>query len=224
MKISDVPFAVLRFQYQVARYPLRLLEDVFFTRISNEAPARLLYERSVGTLDATVGNALGDPELARRGEALVERSDTLGRAAKLDAKAETRRQQADGKLKAARASAIEERQEAQQATKQEIKLARQTVQDRKREAIDSAQKQSVAAKRRADQAAAERKEMAESARRQVENRTHAVDRAAAKAAESKVDDAEDKLAGAARKRSEADRLEQLADAEKEKRQAERAND
>jgi hypothetical protein len=217
MKISDVPFAVLRFQYHVARYPLQLIEDRVFTRISSEAPARLFYERSLGTLDATVGNALGDSELAERGAALVERSDTLGRAAKLDAKAEGRLKQADSKLKAARDSAVEERQEAQAATEQEIKEARETAQNRKREAIDSAQKQSAAAKRQADKVAADRKEAAESARRQVEERTHAVDKAAAKAAASKVDDAQEKL-------GEAAGLEELADAEKEKRQAERAND
>ena len=224
MKISDVPFAVLRFQYQVARYPLRLIGDQVFTRISSEAPARLFYERSLGTLDATVGNALGDPELAERGAALVERSDALGRAAKLDAKAEGRLKQANSNLKAARDSAIEERQEAQAATEQEIKEARETAQHRKRDAIDSAQKQSAAAKRQADKVAADRKEAAKSVRRQVEDRTHAADKAAAKAAESKVDDAQDKLSEAAGKRSNADRLEELADVEQEKRQAERAND
>jgi hypothetical protein len=58
----------------------------------------------------------------------------------------------------------------------------------------------------------------------VEDRTRATDKAAAKAAESKVDDAQDKLSEAAGKRSNADRLEELADVEQEKRQAERAND
>lgn len=102
MTISKVPFAVLRFQYQLARYPLQLVEDRFVNRIRSEAPARLFYERALGMLDSTVGNALRDPELVRRGAALVERTDTLGRAAALDARATTRKQQADAKLDEAR--------------------------------------------------------------------------------------------------------------------------
>jgi hypothetical protein len=224
MKISDVPFAVLRFQYQLARYPLQLIEDRVITRIGTEAPARLIYERSLGALDAAVGNALGDAKLAERGAALVERTDTLGRAAKLEAKAAVRLEQADKKLKALRDNAIQERQEVQDATEQEIKEAREAAQERKREAIDSAQKQSAAARRQADQVAADRKEAAEAARRQVEARTRAAEKAASKVAESKLDEAQDKHTEAAAKRSKADRLEELAGAEKEKRQAQRAND
>ncbi len=224
MKISDVPFAVLRFQYQLARYPLQLIEDRVVTRIGTEAPARLIYERSLGTLDAAVGNALGDAKLAERGAALVERADTLGRAAKLEAKAAVRLEQADKKLKVARDNVIQERQEVQDATEQEIKVAREAAQERKREAIDSAQKQSAAARRQADQVAADCKGAAESARRQVEARTRAAEKAASKVAASKLDEAQDKRTEAAAKRSTADRLEELADAEKEKRQAQRASD
>jgi hypothetical protein len=79
MKISEVPFAVLRFQYQLARFPLQLIEDRVVTRIPTEAPARLLFERSLGMMDTTVGNALDDPDLVERGTALVERSVQLGR-------------------------------------------------------------------------------------------------------------------------------------------------
>jgi hypothetical protein len=224
VKISDVPFAVLRFQYQLARYPLQLIEDRVITRIGPEAPARLIYERSLGTLDAAVGNALGDAKLAERGAALVERSDTLGRAAKLEAKAAARLDQADNKLKVARDKAIEQRQEAQDENEQEIKQAREAAQERKREAIDTAQQQSAAARRQADQVAADRKAAAESTRRQAETRTRAAEKAAAKVAESKVDEAQDKRSEAAAKRAKADRLEQLANAEKEQRQAQRATD
>ena len=75
MKIAEIPFAVLRFQYQIARIPFQLIEDQMAARLYSEAPARLFYERSLGTLDATIGNLLGDARLQRRGAALVERSD-----------------------------------------------------------------------------------------------------------------------------------------------------
>ena len=100
MKIAEIPFAALRFQYQIARIPLQLIEDQMAARLYKEAPMRLFYERSLGSLDAAVGNLLGDPKLSQRGTALVERSDALSRAAKLDAKADAKREQADAKLDA----------------------------------------------------------------------------------------------------------------------------
>lgn len=224
MKISDAPLAVLRFHYQLARFPLQLIEDQVVTRIPAEAPARLLYERSLGMLDSTIGNALGDSKLVERGAALVERSDALGRAAQLDASAAARKKQADTQLTGAHEQAIRERQEAQAATAQEIAQARDDAEDRKRQAAQSAQKKSAAAKQRVDEVAGKQKEAIGSARQQVENRTQATERAAAKVSASKIDDAEDKLAEAAGKRAEADRVAELAAAEKQERQDQRAND
>ena len=90
MKIAEIPFAALRFQYQIARIPFQLIEDQMAARLYKEAPVRLFYERSLGSLDAAVGNLLGDPKLSQRGTALVERSAALSRAAKLDANADAR--------------------------------------------------------------------------------------------------------------------------------------
>ena len=77
MRVTEIPFSVLRFQYQLVRIPLQLIEDRFVSRLATEAPARLIYERSLGVLDATVGNALGDPRLERRGGALAARSGAV---------------------------------------------------------------------------------------------------------------------------------------------------
>ena len=84
MKITDVPFAVLRFQYQLARVPSATPRGAGGRPRSEADPARLLYERSVGRLDVAVGAALGAPEVQRRGAALIERSEALHRAAVLD--------------------------------------------------------------------------------------------------------------------------------------------
>ena len=51
MKITEIPFAALRLQYRIARVPLRLFEQRVLARVDSEAPARLLYERSVGAVD-----------------------------------------------------------------------------------------------------------------------------------------------------------------------------
>ena len=66
MKITDVPFAVLRLQYQLARFPLQVIEDRVVARLDSEAPARLFYERSPGTLDLAVGTALAPRRRAAR--------------------------------------------------------------------------------------------------------------------------------------------------------------
>jgi hypothetical protein len=223
MKISGLPRAVLRAQYQLARIPLQLIEDRVVTRIPNEAPARLLYERSLGKLDSSVGAVLNDPELADRGAALVERSDTRARAAELDATAEARKQQADAKLKSARDEAVEARQEAQDATAQEIKEAREAADKRKQDAAESARQRSAAAKQHADEAAAKQKQAVESARERTEQRTKAAEKAVSKVAESKLDDAADKRSEAASKRVQADKSADLAHAEKEKRRNGQAN-
>jgi hypothetical protein len=102
MEITDVPFAVLRFQYQLARFPLQLIEEQVVAGMSSEAPTRLFYERWLGGLDAAVGKMLGDPDLEKRGAALIERSDALRRAAQLDATATQNQQRAGDELKAKR--------------------------------------------------------------------------------------------------------------------------
>jgi hypothetical protein len=108
MKTTDVPFAVLRFQYQLARIPLQLIEAQMAAWMGSEAPPRLFYERWLGGLDATVGKMLGDPDLQKRGGALIERSDALRRAAQLDATATQNQEQAADELKVKRAKAIED--------------------------------------------------------------------------------------------------------------------
>lgn len=223
MPISDLPFAVLRLQYKLARLPLQLVENRLVTRVPTEAPARLFCERALGILDATVGKAIRDPALVERGAALIERSDTLGRAAKLDAQAETRKEQADAKLKQARDEAIGDQRDARAGTEQQVEKARNTAQERKQNATQSAQKRSAAAKERADAEAASRKEVAQSAQRKAEEKAKAAEKSAAKAADAKLDDAEDKRGTARSKRVEANRLDDLATAEKKNRQAERAN-
>lgn len=87
MNITDFPTAVLLMQYRIARFPLHVIEERFVARLGTGSQARLLYERSLGTLDVTVGNALGDSELSKRGAALAQRSDPRRVAPHLEATA-----------------------------------------------------------------------------------------------------------------------------------------
>src|SRR3954471_8829315 len=92
MWITAMPLPVLRLQYRIARVPLELFDKHFVYRVDSEAPARLLYERSVGALDITVGNMLRDPRLRLRGTALADRGAALAYTAALDAPAAASRE------------------------------------------------------------------------------------------------------------------------------------
>lgn len=222
MKITDIPFAVLRLQYQVARFPLQVIENRVVARLDSEAPARLFYERSLGMLDLAVGNALGAPDVEERGAALVERSEALRRAAQLDATATQVHEQAEADLESTREQAKRETQQADQDREEEKREARQTAAERKQNAVHNAQKKAADAKEEADRVAAQRVESAEAARREEEAVISATEKSIEKVAQTKLDDAADKAGTAAAKRAQADRVEELADTEKEKRQQERA--
>jgi hypothetical protein len=165
MEITDVPFAFLRFQYQLARFPLQLIGEQVVAGMGSEAPTRLFYERWLGGLDASVGKMLGDPDLEKRGAALMQRSDALRRAAQLDATATQNQEQADDDLKAKRDKAIEDQKEARAVKEREVEEARTAAEERKRAAAEAAQKRNSAAKQQADELAAQRMTLAEAAKR-----------------------------------------------------------
>jgi hypothetical protein len=221
MRIIDDPQAVLRLQYRIVRFPLQIVEERVVARMGSEAPARLFYERSLGLLDAAVGNALGDLRLAKRGGALAERSDALRRAAQLDAAADQARQQSSADLKATSDTAIKEQQDARAAKEREVDEARSSAEERKRAAEKAAAQRTAAAKNQADDVAAQRRNAAEAVKRGKQARIRANEQKAAAAAKSKLDDAQARRTQADNKRAHADRVEELADSEKQKRQSER---
>jgi hypothetical protein len=218
MKITDVPFAVLRFQYQLARVPLQLIEDQVVARMGAESPARLMYERSVGKLDVAVGTALDAPDVQRRGTALVERSEALSRAARLDTAADRAIEQADEDLQDARDTATAVRQVAGAEKEDEVTEARANAAHQKVAAIQDAEKRVVEVTKQADDAAAKRKDAVEAAKRGKQDKVRAAERSAAAIADAKTIAARKKRSAAAAKRGQADRVEQLADARKQRRE------
>jgi hypothetical protein len=154
MKITDVPFAVLRLQYQLARFPLQVIETQVVGRMDTEAPARLLYERSLGRLDLAVGTALGATDLEQRGAALLERSDALARAATLDTAAERAVEQSEDELKDALDAAAQVRQQAPAEKQEAVIEARVDAAHKKAAAIKDAEDRVGQAKKQTDKAAA----------------------------------------------------------------------
>lgn len=224
MRVTELPLAVLRFQYQFVRFPLQVIEDRVVARMGAEAPARLLYERSLGVLDATVGSALGDPRLERRGATLAEQSETLGRAAQLEQTAREKKAKADADLKASRDNTIADQEQARAAKRNATEEARSEAEQRKRAAAQGAQKRTAAAKQQVDELAARKIKSAEEAKRNEQARIRAAEQKAGAAAQAKLKDAQAKRGEAQGKRAQADRVEELADAEKQSRQAKRANE
>jgi hypothetical protein len=217
MSITDFPLAVLKIQYKLARLPLQLVDARVFGRMESDAPARLFFERSLGMLDATVGNALREPELERRGAELIERSDALRRAAQLDAAASENIRAAGSNVRATREKAAQEQQDAHAEKESAVKSARAEAQNRKRNAVKSAETRIVTGEKRADEAATRREGAVEAAKREEAAIIRAAEQNAAAAADAKLQDAEDKRDTAASKVAQADRLEELADSEKERR-------
>jgi len=183
MNTTDVPFAFLRFQYQIARIPLQLIEEQMAVWMGSEAPPRLFYKRSLGALDATVGNLLGDPKLEKRGAALIEGSDALDRAAQLDATDTKQHEQADDELKAKRDNAIKDQKDVRATKERQVNEARTTAEHRKRAAAQAAEKATAAAKQQADDVA-QGKNSAEAAKREQQAKITAAEQTATAAGPS----------------------------------------
>jgi len=217
MSITDFPFAVLKFQYRLARLPLQLVDEGVFGRMESDAPARLFFERSLGMLDVTVGNVLRAPEFERRGTELIERSDALRRAARLDAAASENIRAAGSNVRATREKAAKEREDAHDEKESAVENARIDAQNRKRNAVKNAETRITTGAKRADEAAAQREGAVEAAKREEVAIARAAEQNAAAAADAKLKDAHDKRETAANNVAQADRLEELADREKERR-------
>jgi hypothetical protein len=217
MSFVDLSRAVLRAQYQIARFPLQLIERRLVARLDSDAPLRLFYQRSLGLLDAAAGNVLDVPALAQRGVTTIERTDTLMRAADLDAVADATVAKADAELKGAREVAAQAMADAHAEQTRTATQARDKAEERKRAAREVADQRTADAHKHADETAAHREGAAETAKREQ----HAVIRADEKLAEAKahvkLDEAQDNRGVAARKRTEAERLAELADDKKTKR-------
>lgn len=214
MKITDLPFAVLRFQYQLARIPLQMIEAQVLARLDEEAPARLMYERSLGRLDMAVGTALGAPDVERRGAALVERSDALAGAARLDVAADRAVQEASGEVKDAIDAAAMVREEAEADKVDTVQQARAKAAHEKVAVINEAEESVETAKKQADKLADQRKDAVEATKREEQDRISAVEQSVTAVAEAEAEDAQKKRAAAASKLAQADRVKQLAKAKK----------
>ena len=161
-------------------------EQRVVARMDSEAPGRLLYERSLATVDVTVGSLLGASELEERGATLAERSDALRKAAELDASAKGKVRRAEQEFKAKRDEAMRQREGAKNATQQAFKDARNQAEERKRSTAQAARKRAAEVKQRVDKTAAARTNAVETAKRSEQSQIKAAEQQATKAAQAKL--------------------------------------
>lgn len=73
-----LPRSIVKLPYAAARLPFTLLEDLVVARYwDQDAPARVGFERWLGSLDLFAGRLLADEEITRRGQALLRPSGHL---------------------------------------------------------------------------------------------------------------------------------------------------
>ena len=85
---------VLRLQYGIARLPLDVIESKLIAPRGPEDPARLAFERVVGTLDSAAGTIVGDKSLVDRGSSMRGASESRARAVLLEEEAARKRDEA----------------------------------------------------------------------------------------------------------------------------------
>lgn len=214
MKFSDLPFAILRFQYRLARTPLQMVEDRVLPLVDQEAPGRLMYERAVGALDAAAGNALRDSALEESGISRIQRVAALGEAMRLDEVAEQKKEQAGDQLARKREKAATAPQQARDDAAQRVTSAREDAEQEKRQAARDAADRTAEAKRTIAESADQSVAAAEKSKRSAQNRSNAAEKAVTDVADRELDDAADKRRAATGARARADRLEDLSDSER----------
>ena len=138
MNVLDIPLTILRFQYKLVRIPLGLFEANVVNSLGTEAPARLVYERTVGTLDKKVGCMLGDDEAVQQGDAQIHHVNEIARAKKLEAEADAKEAEAKQRLEAKREAAENERKAAVDAAKESTQQASEDAEQRKQKAAKEA--------------------------------------------------------------------------------------
>jgi hypothetical protein len=218
VNVLTIPRTVIGAEYAALRLPLTVLETKVVGRyLEEESTFRLTFEKALGTVDATVGRALGDADLTRRGAALTRRSEILEKAVSLEEKAAVRKKAAGASLKQAKQTAERKRADAQQRAQAEVKQIHDDQQAERRAAEEQAQAVAQARVEAADREAEVKLQQEQST---FDEQLTSIDsRTAARVAKPKAElkEASQLRTDAARERKTAERLGELVDTEKASR-------
>jgi hypothetical protein len=206
---------VMTAEYTMLRLPLSVLESRVVERyLDEDSKLRLGFEKTLGTLDTTVGRILGDPDLTRRGAKLSHRADMLQKAVVLEEKADARKQEADKTLKQAKADAERKRTAAQARAQAEVKAIRDEQQAEKSAAVERAQADVEARANQDERDTTARLEAAEARAEQQVQRIQQRTQARTAKPKAQLKDATELAQEATKGRAAAERLSELAEEEK----------
>jgi hypothetical protein len=203
--------------YEIARLPLAVVDDKLLDRLPESSAPRVVLDRTLGSADKVAGALLRNPGIAQRGAERVERSTKLATAARLEKKADARREQAAETGAAGRKEAAQKREAARDRAVSAVVEAEEAEIRGKQQAEAEAERTAAAKKAAADQRAAVRTEQAEKRKASVTSAAEAKKKASQRRTKSELDDARESKKSAAEERADAERLSELTDAKKKAR-------
>ncbi|MDT7537007.1 MAG: hypothetical protein QOI82_592 [Actinomycetota bacterium] len=222
MKVLTLPKAAAALEYRALRLPATLLEKQAARFLAEDSAVRLGFEKALGTLDEKAGSLLGNETIAGRGHALRRRSEILGKAVKLESKAEARKQAAAAKLEAGKKAAEQTREQAKRTAREGVQQTLRNEQAEKKKADQEAKARLQA---ETERVAAEARAKAQTVEAQLDAQERRIDettKARTAAPKAQLSNAVAEKKAAESERAKADRLAKLADAEKESRRAAKA--
>jgi len=144
MNVLTLPRTVAVLEYKALRLPATVVGKAVST-LDEESRVRLVFEKALGGLDASVGKLLGDEALTRRGTALSRKAEVLETAVALEEKAEQRKQQAAQTLEQQKSAAADQRRQAETEKVEETRRLREQEKARKKAVKEQADAQERAA-------------------------------------------------------------------------------
>jgi hypothetical protein len=203
--------------YELARLPLTTLDHGLSRRLPDTSVPRTTLDRAIGSADKLAGTILRNDDILDRGVARVERANALVKAARLEDRAETRRDAAADVAAAGRQEAAAKRQAAAKRASDGLAAAKQAEEQGKQQAARNAEKTAAAKKAAADKTAAKRTETVEQRKKRVAAAAEAKKKAARQEAKAELDDARQSTEAAAEARADAEVLSDLTEAKKQER-------
>lgn len=203
--------------YKIARVPLSFVDSTLSQRLPETSVPRTTLDLVIGSTDKLAGALLGDQELSQRGTDRIERAETLRRAGKREAEADTQWAQAEHVAVAGQEEAERKRKLAQDRAAESLDVADVVEARERREAKDEARKSVAARQRASDQKAERRNSSIEQRKQRATSAAEAKRKTAQRQAKTKVDEARKTEQDAAQTRADAERLSSLAETKKQER-------
>lgn len=203
--------------YELARLPLSTIDRGLLRHLPETSLPRTALDRAIGSADKLAGALLHNDQIAGRGTDRLDRTDKLLKAAKLEARADARREAAQAVAESGRREAAAKRRAAAERASSGLAEAHETEVQGKQRATANAAKTVSAKKAAVDKKAADRTETIEQRKRRVDAAAEAKKKAARRDARSELDDARESKEAAAAARADAEILGDLTETKKQER-------